>query len=714
MRPSPRLLAGLSAGLLAIATAPSVSAAQISIVINDPPDEGFNDPAPFTAQGGNNAESLGEARLNVLRAATEQWAALLDSPVEIVLQAGFEPFPDDQCDSDSGTLAAAGPATFFAAFDNAPDDNTFYPVALANALAGRDLAENLPDIFADFNGAVDSDPNCLSNARFYYGFDHAGANNTIDFYNVVMHELGHGFGVTNGVDESGEAPREGFFIVYDRLLFDNSQNRFWTDMTVAQRQDSAVNTGNVVITGSQSAAGAADRGLSNGNGIDANGRPLIYAPNPYEQGSSIAHWDTEAEPSLLMEPFAARSVRVNRGVDLTACLLADLGWPLLISNCHDRHAADTPPEIGAISDQTTTAGTPTGPVSFTVTDNNRTTAASALTLTGSSDNQAVVPDDQITFSGSDGTRSVNVTPTTRNGRALITVVVSDGQFTAREQFEVVVQSATGNQPPNARDDRIPLLSTETATGSLLSDNGAGVDSDPDGDPLQISAVDGSAGNVGTAFTTPAGSQLTVNADGSFSYTPGGDLANLPPGQDASEVLGYTLEDSSGGADQAQVTFVVTGDPGEDLHADTPGGATTLIIDNTRAVVDGVINVGGDLDYFRFTLSQTSDVVLTTTGETDTYATLTTDDGAFVAENDDIVLGVQRNFLIEITLAAGSYVLEVRGFDESVTGAYQLDASATPSENPPAQPTDEGGGGGGSGAWTLALLPLIFGVRRRRR
>ena len=195
------------AGLATAVVAPCLSAAQISIVTNDPPNEGFNDPTPFTAEGGNNATTLGEARLNVVRAAAEQWGALLDSPVEIILEAGFEPLPDDECDSDSGTLAAAGPATFFAAFDNAPDDNTFYPVALANALAGRDLAEDLPDIFADFNGAVDSDPNCLSNARFYYGFDHAGANNTIDFYNVVMHELGHGSGVTNGIDQSGEAPR---------------------------------------------------------------------------------------------------------------------------------------------------------------------------------------------------------------------------------------------------------------------------------------------------------------------------------------------------------------------------------------------------------------------------------------------------------------------------------------------------------------------------
>lgn len=704
----------LLAGLLATLVVPCLSAAQITVVTNDPPDEGFNDPTPFAAEGGNTAATLGAARLNVVLAAAEQWGAILDSDVEIILQAGFEPLPDDQCNRNGGTLAAAGPATFLAAFDNAPDDNTFYPVALANALAGRDLAADLPDVIADFNGAVDSDPNCLSNARFYYGFDHAGANNTIDFYNVVMHELGHGLGFTNGVGETGESPRDGFFVIYDRLVFDNTQNLFWPNMTVAQRRASAVNTGNVVIAGNSSTTGAAQRGLSDGNGTDASGRPLIYTPDPFEQGSSIAHWDTEAEPSLLMEPFAARSVRVNRGVDITACLLADLGWNLLIGNCRDNHAPDTPPVIGSIPDQTTTAGTSTSPASFTVTDNNRTTPVDALTLSGTSDNQAVVPDGQIMFSGDGGTRSVSVTPTTQNGRALITVELSDGQFTAREQFEVVVQSVSGNLPPLARDDRFDVLSTQTATGNLLADNGEGADSDPDGDSLQVSAVDGNPANVGSAYTTSAGSQLTVNADGIFSYTPGGDLAELRPGQQASETVSYTIGDTTTGTDQANATFLVTGDPGEDVHANAPANATVLVIDDSRDVVDGVINVSGDLDYFRFTLSQTSDVVLTTTGETDTYATLTTNSGTFVAENDDIVLGEQRNFLIEITLAAGTYILEVRGFDESVTGAYQLDASATPSNDAPAQPDDTGGGGGGSGTWTLALLPLIFGVRRRRQ
>ena len=61
------------AGLATAVVAPCLSAAQISIVTNDPPNEGFNDPTPFTAEGGNNATTLGEARLNVVRAAAEQW-----------------------------------------------------------------------------------------------------------------------------------------------------------------------------------------------------------------------------------------------------------------------------------------------------------------------------------------------------------------------------------------------------------------------------------------------------------------------------------------------------------------------------------------------------------------------------------------------------------------------------------------------------------------
>ncbi len=59
-------------------------------------------------------------------------------------------------------------------------------------------------------------------------------------------------------------------------------------------------------------------------GTDAAGRVRLYAPNPYQSGSSVSHWDTSAEPSLLMEP--AITTGLSSDVDLTKWMFADIGW----------------------------------------------------------------------------------------------------------------------------------------------------------------------------------------------------------------------------------------------------------------------------------------------------------------------------------------------------------------------------------------------------
>jgi len=59
-------------------------------------------------------------------------------------------------------------------------------------------------------------------------------------------------------------------------------------------------------------------------GADALGRPKLYAPNPLEPGSSVSHFDTSAEPNLLMEPFINHNLTNN--VDLTLYVFADIGW----------------------------------------------------------------------------------------------------------------------------------------------------------------------------------------------------------------------------------------------------------------------------------------------------------------------------------------------------------------------------------------------------
>jgi hypothetical protein len=706
-----RLLAAI-----ALATAGSaVQAANITIVPTDPVGEGFNDPTAFTPVGGNNATTLGEARLNVFRAAAEQWGSILESDVEIIVEANFAPFPDEDCESNSGTLGAAGPNGFFRDFANAPAADTFYPVALANALAGNDLDPGLADISAQFNGAVDTDPNCLSGTQFYYGFDHNTGGGLIDFYNVVMHEFGHGLGFFSGIDDGGTNLADPRFLAFDRLVFDNSQNRYWDEMTEAQRGNSIINDRNVGFDGLQSISGATAQGLATGNGADGAGRPLLFTPDPFDVGSSGSHWDTQASPSLLMEPFATSGVASNSGVDMTSCLFDDIGWTLSAGiGCPDNHAVDTPPEIGTISDQVVQAGQSTGPVNFSVTDNSRATPDSMLVLSAASDNPALVPDQNVVFGGSAGSRTVNVTPQGADaGRANVTVVVSDGIFTARTVFEVEVVAAGGNRPPVAQPDGFGVLSTATLNENVLADNGSGADSDADGDPLSVIALDGEAGDVGMALTTPGGATLQVDANGALSYTPGGEIANLGPSQQQTESFQYTLGDGQGGTDVTAITIIVTGDPGTDLHGNRRQTATGITLTSAASTTPGTINTSGDLDYFEFFLSERSDIRLETTGDTDTYGTLLDSSGVLITENDDIQLGVQRNFRIETTLNRGTYFLEIRGFDQSVTGDYVLQAQATPNATGGGG-GDDSGGGGGSGAWTLALLPLIFGVRRRRR
>jgi VCBS repeat-containing protein len=88
-----------------------------------------------------------------------------------------------------------------------------------------------------------------------------------------------------------------------------------------------------------------------------------------------------------------------------------------------------------------------------------------------------------------------------------------------------------------------------ATGDVLAN-----DSDIDGDPLGVAAVNGMAANLGAAVAGTYGT-LVLGADGRYTYSLAADQANvlaLAPGQIVTDVFHYTISD---GVDHAVTTSV---------------------------------------------------------------------------------------------------------------------------------------------------------------
>jgi hypothetical protein len=96
------------------------------------------------------------------------------------------------------------------------------------------------------------------------------------------------------------------------------------------------------------------------------------------------------------------------------------------------------PVISAITNQLITVGSVAAPIPFTISDTE--TTAGSLVVTGTSDNQGLVRNADIVFSGNGGNRTVSLAPLAdQTGAAQITITVSDGQGSAQQAFQFTVR-----------------------------------------------------------------------------------------------------------------------------------------------------------------------------------------------------------------------------------------------------------------------------------
>jgi len=204
-----------------------------------------------------------------VQAAVDTWAENFESKVPVYIEATWGR------SSSFSVLGSARPGNYFANFAGAPDPSLWYPSALANALAGKDLDGDNPEIVINVN----------SSASWYRGNGTGPSKSEYDLQSVMVHELAHGLGFlsTDSYDNffgygSIDQPTP-----YDAYV-QTGDGRRLSDLPSPSLELGEALTSKLVWSGPQ--------------GISANGgvKPLLYSPKTYEDGSSVSHLDETAFP----------------------------------------------------------------------------------------------------------------------------------------------------------------------------------------------------------------------------------------------------------------------------------------------------------------------------------------------------------------------------------------------------------------------------------
>lgn len=429
---------------------------------------GFTSTVNVVANGVTVTE--GQAREDAFVAAAKVWADILVSPVPVAIDASFSAL---DCNASQAVLGSAGaPNFYYRTSGSAVILNTWYPPALISSLLGTDVDPSLPDIEANFNSDI-GDADCLSGSGWYYGTDGNVPTGYTDFYEVVLHEIGHGLGILSLTLSDGRL--QSIPDLFALNLKDHSTGKLWMDMTDAERNTSMRNDGNLVWDGSE--VTLLEGQLTSGS---VGGRVQMYAPSTYKPGSSVSHFDTRLTPNELME------FQWNAGgltYDHSVALLKDIGWTIYESGT----------AVPVIANQSALS---------TNEDTNLTINLSDLTVT---DSDSTYPDDfsLTVFAGSNYSVSGNtvIPDPNYNGSLTVPVRVNDGTNNSN-QFSLVVSVISVNDAPTITDQS-PLSVNEDNSITLTIGNLTIVDPDDSSFTIAVSA--------GSNYSF-SGSTVTPNAN----------------------------------------------------------------------------------------------------------------------------------------------------------------------------------------------------------
>lgn len=210
------------------------------------------------------------------QAAVNIWGAHFVSVPTIVIDATWARSPI------FGVLGSARPGNYYSGFDGAPDQSLWYPSALANALAGKDLEPENPEMIITVN----------SLGSWNTRGDGAPSPVEFDLQSVLLHEMSHGLGFlsTDSYDQTfgfGTIEQPTPYTAYAQL----PDGRRLSDLPSPSIELGKALTSPLYWSGP--------------SGTAANGgeKILLYTPEKYEEGSSVSHIDEDTYSKLGSNSF---------------------------------------------------------------------------------------------------------------------------------------------------------------------------------------------------------------------------------------------------------------------------------------------------------------------------------------------------------------------------------------------------------------------------
>jgi len=217
-------------------------------------------------------------------------------------------------------------------------NQTWYCSALGNQLAGYNVVPTQYDIRLIMNTQI----------NFYFGSTGNPIGNQIDWITVMLHEITHGLGFftlcgSNGAysytASNGWNYGTVFPGIFDRQLFQGTTGDCLTELTQSQRQS--------LIVSDNLYAGAPSSFL-----LEANGgtRVKMYAPNPWQPGSSVSHWDWDVTFATFMKYAIIYGFKLHAIGTRKIAIMIDMGWTQPSHGPYTVSVSANPPEGGIVSE----------------------------------------------------------------------------------------------------------------------------------------------------------------------------------------------------------------------------------------------------------------------------------------------------------------------------------------------------------------------------